>query len=89
MCPRPLDIPPAPSALPYKHFLWSASNIFLHSVLYWLQPVATELLLISLAFVIFELVMGLGRHLGRDRKSGAGSRKRSWPFPRVFHRFCR
>ncbi|CAK9110220.1 Hypothetical protein SCF082_LOCUS51200 [Durusdinium trenchii] len=68
----PLRLTPAPVALPYQHFLSSGASMLLHSVLYWLQPVVTDLLLISLAFLIFELTMSLGRHGHRYHQGSYG-----------------
>ncbi|CAE7229774.1 unnamed protein product [Symbiodinium natans] len=59
---RPVEVPTPPASVPYRHFVSSAAAALGHSVLYWITPIVVDLLLISLAFVLFEIAMGIGRH---------------------------
>ncbi|CAJ1339912.1 unnamed protein product [Effrenium voratum] len=58
---RPMKVPPAPPAVDWRSLVSPAVDMLTRSLLYWLMPVVTDLLVLSLAFVAFELVMGFGR----------------------------
>ena len=63
----PLHLSAAPAPLSFGHFVSVATNKVWQSLLYWLQPVVTDLFIISLTFAAFELAMSSGRLCTRRR----------------------
>ena len=63
----PLHLSAAPAPLSFGHFVSVATNKVWQSLLYWLQPVVTDLFIISLTFAAFELAMSFGRLCTRRR----------------------
>jgi len=67
---RPLEVPAPPAQIPYRDFVSSAAATVGKSILYWIMPIVADLFFISLAFVLFELAMGVGRYSSIYREDG-------------------
>eukprot|EP00439_Symbiodinium_sp_Y106_P068433 s2786_g11.t1 len=67
---KPLEVPAPPAQIPYRDFVSSAAATVGKSILYWIMPIVADLFFISLAFVLFELAMGVGRYSSIYREDG-------------------
>jgi len=64
----PLHIPTPPETRQYRHFLQPALHKLKQAILHWVAPLVLDLALISCAFLLFEMVAGVGRHAPAYRR---------------------
>eukprot|EP00930_Biecheleria_cincta_P043753 TRINITY_DN30030_c0_g1_i1.p1 TRINITY_DN30030_c0_g1~~TRINITY_DN30030_c0_g1_i1.p1 ORF type:complete len:898 (+),score=248.25 TRINITY_DN30030_c0_g1_i1:24-2696(+) len=68
----PLKVPDPPETYAYQHFLNPALKAVRHSLERWVMPIVLDIAIFSLAFLLFELTAGFGRHTPAYRRGEMG-----------------